>query len=308
MSTGTGNFSIPLSVPPGILAPEVSIQYSAGKGKGPLGTSFHLPVLNIYRSTDKGLPGFTENDRFSVEGPTLNDELVLVNAEKRWYRLRNEGSFALFERDAYGDRWLVRLPSGHTLILGGALEFRQTSHGRSVRWYVQRHQDRFGHEIRYSYFRDQGLVYLDSIQYQVHASSQYWNKVKFFYEARADRYVDYTYGEAVRHELRLERVEMSQGSTRIRHYELTYDDRLLSSFLTSVTLYGKDGKAMPTLSFEYVRPTRDTSYLVDMRSLPPLKGLLDGTSVLEDMNGDGLPDLLIGVAGEYRYYENLDGM
>ncbi|MCU0664079.1 MAG: hypothetical protein MUC50_17350, partial [Myxococcota bacterium] len=151
IATGTGNFSVPLQLPPGILAPEMSIAYSAGKGKGPLGTSFHLPVLNIYRSTDKGLPKFTEEDRFSVEGPTLNDELVLVNAQKRWYRLRNEGAFALFERNAYADSWLIRLPNGHTLFLGQTEEARQTSAGRTTRWFASKHADRFGHEVRYSY-------------------------------------------------------------------------------------------------------------------------------------------------------------
>ncbi|MCU0661487.1 MAG: FG-GAP-like repeat-containing protein, partial [Myxococcota bacterium] len=313
MATGTGNFSIPLQLPPGILAPELSLQYSAGKGKGPLGTSFHLPVLNIYRSTEKGLPNFKENDRFSVEGPTLNDELVLVNSEivnsdKRWYRLRNEGAFALFERNAASDSWTIWMPNGHTLRLGETEQGRQTAQGRAVRWFVQRHEDRFGHEVRYSYFNDGGRVYLDAVVYQVHAAPQYWNVVAFEYEQRRDRFVDYTYGEAVRTNLRMSGIEMSQGSRVLRRYDLAYEDGLLSSLLSQVAMTGENGERLPTLSFEYVQPRRSTSYLVDMRQLPALEGLVGGWSTLEDMNGDGLPDLLTGLPGDYFYYENLDGV
>jgi RHS repeat-associated protein len=308
LATGTGNFSIPLQLPPGILAPEVSIQYTAGKGKGLLGTSFHLPVLNIYRSTDKGLPKFKEDDRFSVEGPTLNDELVLVNADRGWYRLRNEGAFALFERSVDTDSWLVRLPNGHTLRLGESEQGRQRAQGRTVRWFVQRHQDRFGHEIQYSYFPDGGRLYLETIAYQVHAAPQFWNTIVFEYGSRYDRFVDYRYGEAMWTSLRLTGIEMSQGARVLRRYDFSYEEGLVSSLLSNVTMTGENGETLPALSFEYVEPNPRTSYLVSMRDVPALEGFSQGWSTLEDMNGDGLPDVLVGRPGKYEYYENMDGV
>ena len=43
MSTGTGSYSVKIDVPPGFLAPAVSLSYSGGTGKSELGMSWQLP-------------------------------------------------------------------------------------------------------------------------------------------------------------------------------------------------------------------------------------------------------------------------
>ena len=55
-STGTGSFAIPLMLAPAALAPRLSLHYAAGSGKSELGLSFRLPLLTVYRMTDKGAP------------------------------------------------------------------------------------------------------------------------------------------------------------------------------------------------------------------------------------------------------------
>ena len=132
MATGTGSYSVPISLPPGFVAPSISLNYTGGRGKGVLGQSWSLPTLQIYRQTDKGEPNFTEEDRFSVMGPGMNDELVLVNEELRYYRLKNEGAFALFIRDVAGDSWTIRLPSGQTAYLGESLNRRRRVGGKLI--------------------------------------------------------------------------------------------------------------------------------------------------------------------------------
>ena len=114
-------------MPPGFLAPSPTLSYSGGQGKGPLGQGWSLSTLQIYRQTDKGAPNFDEDDRFSVSGDGLNDELVRVNEARHYYRLKNEGAFALFIRDPDDDSWTVRLASGSTSYLGTDSGSRESS-------------------------------------------------------------------------------------------------------------------------------------------------------------------------------------
>jgi hypothetical protein len=108
-ATGMGAFGIPIDLPPGLLTPEVKLSYNGGFGKSRVGSGWQLSRFRIYRATDKGLPGFNEKDRFSVQGPGTNDELVLVDPVERLYRLKNEGGFALFVRNPFSDFWNIHL-------------------------------------------------------------------------------------------------------------------------------------------------------------------------------------------------------
>jgi RHS repeat-associated protein len=306
MSTGTGNFSVPIQVPPGFLAPSLALTYTGGKGKGVVGQSWELPVLEIYRSRDKGAPRFDEEDRFAVRGPGLNDELVRVNRELGYYRLKNEGAFALFVRNATNNSWTIRLPSGQTVYLGEALESRTTSRGRAFRWHISRQTDRFGHTVAYRYFQNEGHTYLEEVTYQLHAASQYQNTVAFVYEGRPDPYTDYSYGAPVTTALRLARIQVLHGSRPVRSYKLGYRTGVLFSLLSSVEMEGEGGLTMPPLTFQYVDAAQ-TSALQAMQNTPPLEGILEGWAELADVNADGLPDLIEARPGQYRYFENLDG-
>lgn len=307
ISTGTANFSVPLDTPPGRVQPSLALLYVAGSGRGPVGVSFELPILSIYRTTDKGSPDFDEDDRFAVSGPTLNDELVRVNEERGYYRLKNEGAFALFIRDRSGDAWTIRLASGETVELGSRQSSRESARGRTYRWYVDRQYDRFGHEAVYEYVRDLGRLYPSVISYQLDAPG-YENRIVFGYETRPDVTTDYRYGEGISTAWRLRSVEMVHGPRTLRTYRLAYRNDQLFSLLTRVDMDGEGGRAsMPPLTFEYVERSSRSGGLIDMQQLPPLEGLVDGGAVLEDINADGLPDLLVGEAGDYHYYENVDG-
>lgn len=309
-STGTGSFSIPIEVPPGFMEPQLAVSYTNGSGKGVLGQSFSLPVLQVYRSRDKGAPRFAEDDRFAVMGPGYNDELVRVNEALGYYRLKNEGGFALFVRDAATDSWEIRFNTGERSYLGSGVDARQTSRGRSYRWFVERQVDQVGHEVRYAYLHDQGQVYLSEIRYQLERAAAYQNSIQFDYEPRPDRYVDYSYGAAVLSVLRMHRIRVLHGGTQVRSYAFAYQQGLLASLLSSVTMQGQSSSALsrlPTLSFSYMEAPSDAGHLVEMAQPPALEGLLDGRAQLEDVNADGLPDIYYGESGRYRYYENLDG-
>jgi hypothetical protein len=158
-STGTGSYSVPITLPPGFVVPSVSLKYTGGSGKSEYGVGFRLPVLQVYRLTDKGAPKFDETDRFAVSGPDYNDELVPAGGTKSVYRLKNEGLFVLFQRDATNDRWVVLQPNGVRSTLGASGASRATAFGKTSRWFVESTRDLFGHQATFCYFTDQGKVY-----------------------------------------------------------------------------------------------------------------------------------------------------
>lgn len=308
IATGTGNYSVPIQVAPSPLAPSLSLVYTGGKGKGPLGMSFRLPVLNIYRTTDKGLPNFDEKDGFAVEGPSLNDELVLVNRDLGYYRLKNEGAFALFERVALSDAWIVHLASGQKVYLGESEGSRQTANGRAYKWFIERHEDQFGREIRYEYKLDQNRLYLKTVRYKTHRQDwSYTNRVELDYGPRSDEFTDYTYGRPVTTALRLTSIRVFHDNRCLRTYALEYEKSPLFSLLTRVTMTGEFGEEMPPLTFGYLKHSMQSGRFVSMARVPKLEGLWDGRAQLEDVNGDALPDILYGQKNNYYYYENLDG-
>ncbi len=306
VATGTGSYSVAIELPPGFLMPTVDLTYAGGNGKSILGVSWDIPLLRIYRSRDKGAPNFDEDDRFAVSGPGMNDELVLVNRERGYYRLKNEGAYVLFVRDAARDLWEVRLPGRGSALLGETENARQRSRGRTYSWHVSRQTDDYKHETRYQYETDGGRLYPQSITYQLRADPQFHNHVVFVYEDRPDAFTDYSYGDACTTRRRLQAIEIMHGQRLLRRYTLGFKQEPLFSLLASVTLVGEYGERMPTLRFDYVADSKPAQ-LVAMRNLPPLEGLEKGLAEFDDVDGDGLPDLVYGVAGRYHYYRNLDG-
>lgn len=69
LSTGTGNFTIPIATSPGRegFGPQLSLQYSTDNGNGPFGLGWQLSILRITRKTEKGLPRYDDNDVFVMK-------------------------------------------------------------------------------------------------------------------------------------------------------------------------------------------------------------------------------------------------
>src|SRR5260370_11919209 len=69
--TGTGNFTVPIALPPGRngFKPQLSLAYSTGNGNGPLGLGWGLSVPGISRKTSKGIPQYDDSvDTFVLSG------------------------------------------------------------------------------------------------------------------------------------------------------------------------------------------------------------------------------------------------
>src|SRR6185436_20084618 len=61
--TGTGNFTVPLALPPGRhgFQPQLSLGYSTGNGNSAFGLGWSLSIPGVTRKTSKGIPRYRDN-------------------------------------------------------------------------------------------------------------------------------------------------------------------------------------------------------------------------------------------------------
>src|SRR5438270_2916777 len=109
LHTGTGNFTVPIAVPPGRngFQPQLNLVYSTGNGNSPFGLGWSLSIPGVSRKTSKGVPHYDEaKDVYILSGA---EDLVPVEKAggATRYRPRTEGLFAeiLYHRDATNSCW-----------------------------------------------------------------------------------------------------------------------------------------------------------------------------------------------------------
>src|SRR5215469_14106223 len=63
LHTGTGNFTVPITLPPGRkgLQPKLDLTYSSGNGNGPFGLGWKLSIPGISRKTARGVPRYDDS-------------------------------------------------------------------------------------------------------------------------------------------------------------------------------------------------------------------------------------------------------
>jgi RHS repeat-associated protein len=288
LHTGTGNYRIPLELPPGrgALTPQLALSYSSGNGNGPFGLGWALSVPGVRRKTDKRLPRYDGSDVFVLSGA---EDLIPVpgaaGAGAQRYRPRTETLFARIEHHTAGtDHWTVHSKDGLHSTYGtprpatAGASWRDPAviadpghPGRILGWQLTSTQDTFGNTIAYHYAPDPAdpagaQRYLTQIGYADYgdpASPAFLVQVRFTYQPRPDRHTDRRGGFPVTTGQRCTGIEtwMNPGTGQLaRTVTLTYTDAATrtadngASLLTRVTVTGHDGDAtqsLPPVEFGY---------------------------------------------------------
>lgn len=254
--TGTGNFTIPIAIPPGRngFKPELSLAYSTGNGNGPFGLGWAFSVPGVSRKTSKGIPRYNDaTDTFLLSG---SEDLVPVAssvAGATQYRPRTEGLFAeIFHHSSAPDNyWEVKTKDGLISLYGSKGASRKDPaviadptdavQSRVFAWKLTRTIDPFGNEIRYVYTRDkvntEGVhnwdqLYLSTIQYVDYGpdptNPSFMVTVQFTYADRPDHFSDYRAGFEIRTVQRCTQIDViagTDGETPVRTYHLDYLDQ-----------------------------------------------------------------------------------
>ena len=180
LQSGTGNFSVPIALPPGRqgFQPELSLVYSSGSGNSAFGLGWGLSLPGISRKTYRGVPRYNE---VAPSGEEPRDVFILSGAEdlvpiagsypgRVRYAPRTEGLFARIEHlwDAGGNFWEVRSKDGLLTRYGmprpegvgtdwqDPAIIRGLDTDRVFAWKITETRDPFGNQIRYEYLADLG--------------------------------------------------------------------------------------------------------------------------------------------------------
>ncbi|WP_179959358.1 SpvB/TcaC N-terminal domain-containing protein [Marinobacter changyiensis] len=258
LHTGTGNFTVPIALPPGRngFQPELKLVYSTGNGNGPFGLGWSLSIPGVSRETSKGIP------RYQDGAPELMDRdvFILSGAEglvrvsepapgTTRYQPRTEGLFARIEhhQDVNNDYWRVRSKDG--LISWYGTEAAREHDPATVadpdtprhvfNWRLTRTEDAFGNRIVYDYERDRDTagphhwdqLYLHTLRYAdfgPNDAQQFLVSVTFIHEERPDPFSAYRAGFEIRTRRRCTRIEVrthAHEDLLARTYDLVYLDQ-----------------------------------------------------------------------------------
>lgn len=255
LHTGTGNYTVPIALPPGRnnFQPQLNLVYSTGNGNGPFGLGWNLGIPGVTRKTSQGVPRYRDQDSdirrrdtFILSGA---EDLVPLNDSPMSplrYRPRTEGLFARIERHrgTNDDYWQVSSKEGLVSFYGTpqagqadpAVVRKPKADARDrdriFTWRLALTQDPFGNRIEYRYEeqdqitdadrelgRDWGPTYLSQIcygDYEVNNQTQFLVRVKFEYEVRPDSFSDYRAGFEIRTRKRCKAILIETQTDRVR--------------------------------------------------------------------------------------------
>jgi Salmonella virulence plasmid 65kDa B protein len=247
--TGTGNFTVPIALPPGRngFQPELNLVYSTGNGNGPFGLGWNVSIPGVSRKTSQGIPRYDDaKDVFLLSGA---EDLVPVEevGSRTRYRPRTEGLFARIEHhhDVSNDFWEVRSKDGLVSFYGTperagidlAVVADPVNRTQVFAWKLTLTRDPFGNRIEYGYERDTDgegphhwdQLYLQQIRYvdytTDHSETQFLVSVIFHYEDRPDAFSEYRPGFEIRTRQRCTHIDIhthADAERLVRTYQLIY--------------------------------------------------------------------------------------
>ena len=258
LHTGTGNFSVPIALPPGRngFQPQLSLVYSTGNGNGPFGLGWTLSVPGVTRKTAKGVPRYDDaRDTFVLSGAEDLVPVAGAPAGATRYRPRTEGLFARIDhhrgaasrllggREPGRARQPVRHATTGCCPLAGAIppssptrRPRPTSSPGSSRRRPTRSAT--GSSTATSGTRSPSTVHTAGIRCTCPRSGtsttairpipKFLVRVRFAYEQRPDPFSDYRSGFEVRTVRRCTRITIStqpDAEVLARTYHLVYLDQ-----------------------------------------------------------------------------------
>jgi RHS repeat-associated protein len=164
LNSGQGTFSVPFDLPDGIASfkPTIKLEYAHSNANGPFGLGWRLPLRQIDRRLDHGVP---EPDGPEAEVFLDSGTELRRMADGRFHPLRETG-FTRYER--VGEHWEITERDGTRFLLGLSESARvaDPDHPERVQtWLLERQEDVNGNRIEFTWVFADGFPYLSEIRY-----------------------------------------------------------------------------------------------------------------------------------------------
>ncbi|MBI4087020.1 VCBS repeat-containing protein, partial [Candidatus Kaiserbacteria bacterium] len=305
VSDGSFSYDLPLTIPPGRngIQPSISLSYNsnARSESSIFGYGWNISIPYIERRNYIGSEQMFGHAAFysSMSGDLASTTDATVFKEKV-----SDGEYLAYT--FIGNKWTVVDKRGTTYTFGHASSTQQyatSSPGNTSKWMLEEVRDLNGNYVSYSYTKDGGQIYPDVITYTGNGATPGVFDVHFTKELRTDIATSTAMGFEVVTKYRISEIKAEVNDSWVRKYTLGYTtgDNGARSFLSSVTEAGSDGTntvTLPASTYGYQSATKswteDTATAIPQPFVDENYG--DYGTRIAEVNGDGLPDLLLRTA------------
>jgi hypothetical protein len=300
--TGSASSDYAIKVPEGTngLKPEVNISYNSSGSRSfyqRVGLGWGLSESSIEKDVHY-TPDNTGDDTYKLIWRGTEYKLVDQGGGK--YKTKIESFLDISHlssgaNNARGDYWVVKTPDGTSYRLGHTSDSELSCSNRNFTLDAQLDSitDTHNNHIYYTYFKDNGLSYLQSIKY----NNNQEREILFSYDGIAHDRSLYSQGCLQNEKYRLNNIKAKANGGLVHEYDMGYTNSAVNeSLLTSILEKGSDGtSSLPATTYEYKPQVKSFSdqpvKWLDHVNLDYLHLNRDDVTVA-DVNGDGLLDIV----------------
>ncbi len=310
-NTGALTYSYAIAVPPGRnnLQPDLKLNYnSQNRQEGsPFGYGWSISIPYIQRLNKFGVDRLYGTSTPSYFSSFMDGELATTSSANVYTARTDNGNFNSYSFS--NNQWLVTDKNGTQYKFGYDSSTQQNDQNNPdnvFKWMLQEVRDTNNNYISYSYYKDSGQIYPESIKYTGNGTADGIFEVDFLRGTRADNATSSASGFAVASNYRVNEIDVKINGDWVTKYALAYttNGNEIRSLLSSIIQSGQDSQGnittLPPTSFTYQSPNPGWT---ESTTWTPVMDFLD-THVyqpthLADVNGDSLPDFLYGWPGIY---------
>ncbi|MFB9080243.1 RHS repeat-associated core domain-containing protein [Flavobacterium procerum] len=236
--SGGANYSIPISVPPGInsVVPQISLTYNSQSGNGNAGYGWNISGVSAISRipSTKFHDGiidpvdFDSYDRFALDGQRLivkSGTVGIYGANGTIYETEN---FSNTKITSYGvhpngvnygpSYFVVEYPDGSKAYYGSSLDSRSLMTYAISYW-----ENAQGARISYSYSASNNILDVSSIRYGSLGAATPINEIRFNYESRARNEQSYFGGQNFIKTKKIASINVIGNGIGFRNYFLNYN-------------------------------------------------------------------------------------